>query len=99
MSDGFVEAPTARSYLGDVIISYPRAVAQAGEGGHSLVAELALLVIHGVLHLLGYDHSIAEDKVIMWAKQDAILERVGLCSRTGGSLPPTASAGCARADD
>jgi probable rRNA maturation factor len=88
-SEGFVEAPAARTYLGDVIISYPRVMAQAEEGGHSLVAELALLVTHGVLHLLGYDHLTPRDKAIMWAKQEAILEQVRLCWPIDGPLSLT----------
>ena len=48
--------PEPGRYLGDIIISVPTASRQANESGHSLEAELQLLVIHGVLHLLGYDH-------------------------------------------
>jgi len=70
---GFVSAPEASGYLGDVIVSYPRAAAQAGEQGHSVERELALLVVHGVLHLLGYDHAEAEEQTRMWARQEAIL--------------------------
>lgn len=69
----FVAAPEAGGYLGDVIISYPRAVAQAQERGQSPGQELDLLVVHGILHLLGYDHAEDEEKAVMWAKQDAIL--------------------------
>ena len=75
-SGPFVAAPEAGGYLGDVIISYPRAVAQAQEHGHSPEQELDLLVVHGILHLLGYDHADKEGKAAMWARQDAIL--VGL---------------------
>jgi len=52
----FVSAPESPPYLGDVVISYQRALAQAGELGHAVAQELKLLVIHGILHLLGYDH-------------------------------------------
>ena len=52
----FVSAPESPPYLGDVVISYQRALAQAEELGHAVAEELSLLVIHGVLHLLGYDH-------------------------------------------
>jgi probable rRNA maturation factor len=69
----FISAPEAGSYLGDVIISYPRAVAQAEELGHLAGQELELLIVHGVLHLLGYDHADAEEKAVMWAKQETIL--------------------------
>ena len=52
----FVTAPDSPPYLGDVVISYQRAQAQAQELGHPVADELRLLTIHGVLHLLGYDH-------------------------------------------
>ncbi len=69
----FVSAPEAGGYLGDVIVSYPRAVAQAQVQGHSPEQELDLLIVHGILHLLGYDHADDEEKAAMWARQDAIL--------------------------
>ncbi|MBM3153651.1 MAG: rRNA maturation RNase YbeY [Chloroflexi bacterium] len=69
---------TGRPYLGDVVISLPRAARQASQGGHSLTAEVQLLVVHGVLHLLGHDHAGAEEKNRMWAAQDEALERLGL---------------------
>lgn len=72
----FVVAPEAGSYWGDVIVSYPRAVAQAAERGHPVEHELDLLVVHGLLHLLGYDHATPEDKSLMWARQDALLAKL-----------------------
>ena len=65
-------------YLGDVIISVPRAKDQAKEAGHSLNEELALLAVHGVLHLLGYDHSDLSGKAAMWKAQGAILRELGI---------------------
>jgi probable rRNA maturation factor len=65
------------TYLGDVIISLPRARAQAKSGGHSLIDELRLLVIHGVLHLLGHDHHEPAEKKRMWAVQAKALKKVG----------------------
>ena len=70
----FVTAPGEPAYLGDVIISYPRAVIQAEEYGHSINRELALLTVHGVLHLLGYDHVDEVERTEMWARQNEILE-------------------------
>lgn len=72
---------TGRRYLGDIIISVPRAEAQSIAAGHSLEAELSLLVVHGVLHLLGHDHAGAEEKARMWAAQSEVLTRLG--------IPPT----------
>lgn len=69
---------TGAPYLGDVLISVPRAAQQARAAGHSLEAELQLLVVHGVLHLLGHDHAEAEEKARMWAAQARVLEGIGL---------------------
>jgi probable rRNA maturation factor len=69
----FVVAPEAGNYLGDVIVSYPRAAAQAAEQGHPAGRELDLLVVHGLLHLLGYDHATEAEQAVMWARQDKIL--------------------------
>jgi probable rRNA maturation factor len=64
-------------YLGDVIISYPRAREQARTGGHPTGAELQLLVVHGVLHLLGHDHDTDAEKSVMWKAQAAVLKKLG----------------------
>ncbi len=56
-------------YLGDVIISMDRVAAQAAKSGHVEDDELALLVIHGTLHLTGHDHMTAPDKAVMWVRQ------------------------------
>lgn len=76
----FVTAPEALNYLGDVIISFPTAQRQADAAGHSVSDELSLLAVHGVLHLLGYDHASPEEEADMWARQAQIL----------ASLPPIA---------
>ncbi len=65
------------NYLGDIVISYPKAKAQAKDGGHPVEAELQLLVVHGVLHLLGHDHYTRAEKAKMWAAQSAILKSIG----------------------
>jgi probable rRNA maturation factor len=64
-------------YLGDVVISYPKAREQALAGRHSVEAELQLLVVHGVLHLLGHDHYTEAEKNVMWKAQSAVLKRLG----------------------
>ena len=70
----FIAAPDGFSHLGEVVISYPRAELQAAERGHDVKHEIMLLSVHGVLHLLGYDHekSAAEAKR-MKAKETMIL--------------------------
>jgi len=65
-------------YLGDIVISLPRARHQASAAGHSLNDELQLLVVHGVLHLLGHDHDTPNRKKKMWAVQDEILRNLGV---------------------
>ncbi|BBI34727.1 rRNA maturation RNase YbeY [Cohnella abietis] len=64
--------------LGDIVISVPRAEAQAQEYGHSLERELGFLFVHGFLHLLGYDHDDAEQEKEMFAKQEEVLKEAGL---------------------
>ena len=68
---------TGLPYLGDILISYPRAAAQASAGKHSVQDELRLLVVHGTLHLLGYDHATPADKARMWELQGEALKRLG----------------------
>jgi len=69
---------TGARYVGDILISIPRAQAQAEAAGHSLEAEVQLLVVHGVLHLMGHDHADAEEKARMWKAQAEVLEGLGL---------------------
>jgi probable rRNA maturation factor len=69
---------TGARYIGDILISLPRAEAQAQAAGHPLEWEVQLLVVHGVLHLLGHDHAEAEEKARMWKAQAEILEHLGL---------------------
>jgi probable rRNA maturation factor len=72
---------TGRRYLGDVIISLPRATEQAMERGHTVEDEVQLLVVHGILHLLGHDHAGVKDKSRMWVMQAEALERLGVSSK------------------
>lgn len=72
----FVNPPDAIAHLGEVIISYPQAQRQAEEQRHPLKRELALLVAHGVLHLLGYDHEVPEDEQRMRAMEAKVLDLV-----------------------
>jgi len=75
-NSSFVLPPDGITHLGEVIISYPRAVEQAQEQGHSVDKELALLIIHGILHLLGYDHEKPEDEAKMRAREKELLEEI-----------------------
>lgn len=73
----YVDQETGISYLGDILISVPRAHEQATSGNHPLEDELQLLVVHGVLHLLGYDHIGKSNKEKMQAAQSRILLQLG----------------------
>lgn len=69
---------SADGYLGDIMICYKRAEEQAAAYGHSLNRELSFLAVHGVLHLLGYDHMTESDERVMRDKQTAILNSIGV---------------------
>lgn len=70
--------PGDTPYLGDLVIAYPYAKAQAEREGHALGDSLALLVVHGTLHLLGYDHDTPEHRAAMWAAQEGALMALGI---------------------
>ncbi|MBR5291941.1 MAG: rRNA maturation RNase YbeY [Clostridia bacterium] len=65
-------------FLGDIIISVPRARAQAEEYGHSFRRELSFLAVHGTLHLLGYDHMTEVEAKEMFGLQEDILKEMGI---------------------
>ena len=69
---------TGARYIGDILISVPYAAKGARKAGHPLEAELQLLVVHGVLHLLGHDHAKPREKARMWKAQREILTQLGL---------------------
>ena len=74
----FVLPPGEAVSLGDVVVSAPRMLAQAEEYGHPPARELAYLVAHGVLHLLGYDHEDPDDQRAMREREEAALAPLGL---------------------
>jgi len=74
----FALPPDNITRLGEIIISYPQAVEQAGEQGHPVDKELALLIIHGILHLLGYDHAQPEEEKRMRQREQELLEKCQL---------------------
>jgi len=71
----FVTPSERPPYLGDIAISYDRAAEQAPEYGHSAESEVALLLIHGLLHLLGYDDAAEPERERMHARQLELLEQ------------------------
>ena len=72
----FVPPPDGMTHLGEVVISYPQAVIQAEEHSHPIKKEIAILIIHGVLHLLGYEDEKPELKRLMAAKEQEILSYI-----------------------
>jgi probable rRNA maturation factor len=72
----FIGPPDGVVHLGEVIISYPQAVMQAAESGHSVKREMAVLIVHGVLHILGYDHEKAEMEPAMQAREKEVLAEI-----------------------
>lgn len=64
--------------LGDIVISLEKAQAQAEEYGHSFRREVAFLLTHSLFHLLGYDHMTPEEETEMFAKQERVLQRLGI---------------------
>jgi probable rRNA maturation factor len=72
----FITPPDGAVHLGEVIISFPQAFMQAEEHRHSVKKEVALLIIHGVLHLLGYDHDAPEPERRMREREAKILELI-----------------------
>ena len=74
-NDSFALPPDEVTRLGEVIISYPQAIEQAREQGHSPERELALLIVHGILHLLGYDHEKPEEEDEMRKREKELLEK------------------------
>ena len=72
----FVPPPDGVLHLGEVIISYPQAVIQAEEHHHSVEKEIAILIIHGVLHLLGYEHDKPELERQMRDREEELLNGI-----------------------
>lgn len=77
----FVVPPDGIRHLGEVIVSFPQAALQAKEEGHSAWKETSILVVHGVLHLLGYDHAEVDDEIRMKSREFEILGRIGETDR------------------
>lgn len=69
--------------LGDIILSVERAEEQAADYGHSLRREIAFLTVHGMLHLLGYDHMEEADRLEMEEEQRYVMEQLGISRNEG----------------
>jgi probable rRNA maturation factor len=69
--------PGVSSYLGDIVVSMEAVGRQSVMNDHTLASELQLLVVHSVLHLLGYEHDTQEKQRIMWSVQEEVLVQLG----------------------
>lgn len=76
--DGSQDPHDQTLYLGDVLVALDVARLQAEAAGHTLIDELTMLTVHGVLHLLGYDHADPESEQEMWAAQNEILNHLNV---------------------
>lgn len=76
--NSYFNPETEEILLGDIILCKDRVFSQAEEYGHSVLREFAFLLVHSVLHLLGYDHMEEEDEKIMKKHQDEIMEKLGI---------------------
>ena len=64
--------------LGDIIISLDKVKEQAQNYGHSYIREYAFLIAHSMLHLMGFDHMVKEEEIVMFQKQDEILQKLDI---------------------
>ncbi len=71
--DEVAQVPEEEGYLGDVVMCYPQAVRQAGDYSNTVQEEVELLAVHGILHLLGYDHEEEMERERMWQRQEELL--------------------------
>lgn len=72
----FVEPGDGVRHLGEIFISCPKAFSQAKEKGHSVAKEIDILLIHGLFHLLGYDHIKDEDYEVMRGKEESVIKKL-----------------------
>lgn len=81
---GSIERQTPAGLLGDIVVCPDVAAFQAAAAGHSTFAEMQLLITHGILHLLGFDHAEPEEHRQMFGLQDDLLARFALAERKDG---------------
>ena len=75
--NAYTDPETGEEYLGDIIISFQKAKQQAQVGGHPVQTEIEMLFVHGILHLVGYDHGDKEEWQAMTEMQNLILNKIG----------------------
>jgi len=75
--NAYTDPETGEEYLGDIMISFQKAKQQAQAGGHPVQTEIEMLFVHGILHLVGYDHGDKEVWQAMTDMQNTILKKIG----------------------
>ncbi|MEM5775995.1 MAG: rRNA maturation RNase YbeY [Anaerolineaceae bacterium] len=70
---GYTDPETNRKYLGDIILSADTIARNAAQNQVSITEETRLLIVHGILHLLGYDHATEQEQKVMWQKQAEVI--------------------------
>lgn len=78
LGESLAEEDVLGTMLGDVVICYDRAAEQAEEYGTGIKRELVYLFVHSIFHLFGYDHMVQEEKEVMRAREESVMEVVGL---------------------
>ena len=78
ISGEFVYPSTNFKKYGEIIISYPRAIYQARQRKNTVKSEIGMLMVHGILHLMGYDHDRFDNEIEMWSKQEELLATLKL---------------------
>ena len=73
----FIDAPDETPSLGEIVVCLPVAEAQAANAGRPVAGEVAHLIVHGLLHLLGHDHEEARESAAMQAREDELLHALG----------------------
>lgn len=76
--NSYFNPETGELILGDIILCHDRILSQAEEYGHSILREFAFLIVHSMLHLLGYDHIEEEEEKVMFTHQNQIMEQLGI---------------------
>lgn len=75
--NAYIDPETGEEYLGDIMISFQKAKQQAQAGGHPVQTEIEMLFVHGILHLVGFDHGDKEEWQAMTDMQNTILKKIG----------------------
>ncbi len=78
ISGEFVYPTTNFKKYGEIVISYPRAIYQARQRKHTVKSEIGMLMVHGILHLMGYDHDRFDNEIEMWSRQEELLATLKL---------------------